>query len=288
MSEIHIFDLDSTLWETNSYVWVINKENPSKPIVKISQQEMELINTGIYKKDNILIDYNDKRYFISKDLHNKIQKKRRIPIDKLGLSFTEFTTKNKIDESDLKFITHNIIHLSHKSHSIILLTGRSNRSLHESLLNKLRLELKKLGIDIYKIYFINDATTYNRYVNETAENKTRILLEHLIGLKINDDRFIAIKQDPFETIHFYDDDLNNMNYANNIQAYLEDVTRNTTNDELFEMVIDRIRDKNLILKNHLVSNNLTNRFKTTEVKLVLPTKYPIKISESHIKKFNQF
>ena len=288
MSEIHIFDLDSTLWETNSFVWVINKENPSKPIVKISQQEMDLINAGIYKKDNIVIDYNDKRYYISKELHTKIQKKKRIPIEKLGLSFTEYTTKDKIDETDLKFITHNIIHLSHKSNSIILLTGRSNRSIHESMLNKLRLELKKLGVGIYKIYFINDTITYQKYKNETAENKTKILLEHLIGLKINDDRFIPIKQDPFETIHFYDDDLSNMNYANNIQAYFEDVIRNTTNEELFEMVIERIRDKNLILKNHLISNNLTNRFKTTEVKLVLPTKFPIKVTESYIKKFNQF
>jgi len=288
MSEIHIFDLDSTLWETNSFVWVINKENPSKPIIKISQKEMDLINSGFYKKDNIIIEYNDKRFFISKEIHNKIQKKRRIPIEKLGLSYIEYTTKDKISDTEMKFITHNIIHLSHKSHSIILLTGRSNRSLHEIMLNKLRIQLKKLGIDIYKIYFINDTITYQKYKNETAENKTRILLEHLIGLKINDDKFIPLKQDAFETIHFYDDELNNINYANNIQNYLEDVIRNTTNDELFEMVIDRIRDKKLILFNHMISNNLTNKFKTTEVKLDLPTKYPIKITENHIKKYNQF
>lgn len=287
MSEIHIFDLDSTLWETDSYVWVINKEKPSKPIIKINQKEMELINSGIYKKDNIKIEYNDKKYFISKDLFDKIQKIRKLPIEKIGLSFTEYTTKSEIDETDLKFITHNIIHLSHKSHKIILLTGRSNRSIHESLLNKLRIQLKKLGIEIFKIYFINDAVTYKRYKNETAENKTKIILEHLIGLKINDDRFIPIKQDPFDTIHFYDDDINNINYANNIQSYLEDVIRNTTNDELFEMVIERIRNKKPKLFNHMITNNLTNKFKTTEVKLALPTKFPIKI-ESHIKKFNQF
>jgi predicted alpha/beta-fold hydrolase len=53
------------------------------------------------------------------------------------------------------------------------------------------------------------------------------------------------------------------------------------------MVIERIRNKKPKLFNHMITNNLTNKFKTTEVKLALPTKFPIKI-ESHIKKFNQF
>ena len=39
---------------------------------------MNLIKNGIYKKDNILIDYNDKKWWIPKSMFDIINSKKKI------------------------------------------------------------------------------------------------------------------------------------------------------------------------------------------------------------------
>ena len=64
--ELAMFDLDNTLWYIKSDIWVIDKNNPSVPILKISPIEFALIRSGIYVKDDILIEYNGESFFISR------------------------------------------------------------------------------------------------------------------------------------------------------------------------------------------------------------------------------
>jgi FMN phosphatase YigB (HAD superfamily) len=54
MKEIHFFDLDGTLWNIDSKVWIVDKENPKLPLLKLDKSEFELIKNGVYKKDDII------------------------------------------------------------------------------------------------------------------------------------------------------------------------------------------------------------------------------------------
>ena len=76
--EIAFFDLDNTLWYIKSDVWVIDKNKPSIPILKISPVEFALIKSGIYVNDEIPIDYNNERFFISRDMMERIQRKNKL------------------------------------------------------------------------------------------------------------------------------------------------------------------------------------------------------------------
>jgi uncharacterized protein (DUF4213/DUF364 family) len=52
MKTANFFDIN-TLITINSKVWIIDKLKPNIPIVKISKSEFNLLNNGVYKKDNI-------------------------------------------------------------------------------------------------------------------------------------------------------------------------------------------------------------------------------------------
>ena len=60
---IHFFDLDRTLWSIDTRPWVINKNDPSKPIIRLSKEEALYILSGIYKNEEQMIEYNGKTYY---------------------------------------------------------------------------------------------------------------------------------------------------------------------------------------------------------------------------------
>jgi len=285
MDSIHFFDLDGTLWDIDSKVWIIDKEKPQIPLIKITPHELYLIQNGLYKKDNLLIDYNDQKYHISKDMLERINKKKRIlDLNRLGVSFIEFYSDDYINNNKVKFLLSNIKHLKDTNSLIGILTGRPNRDRHANLLNELRIQLKNFGLEIYKIYFVSDYL-HMRHNDMISLQKVDILLEHMIGLKIENNKFVPLLQDKFDKVYFYDDEIRNIQYANDIQTFFERTIRNS-DDETFKLALDRTKNNELKLINSLVTSNEINRFHTSEVILTEPKRYPIK--ESFVKNFQNF
>ena len=79
--EISFFDLDNTLWYIKNDIWIIDKNKPYEPILKISPIEFILIKSGIYAKDDILVEYNNESYFISQDMMERIMRKKKIRLN---------------------------------------------------------------------------------------------------------------------------------------------------------------------------------------------------------------
>ena len=114
--------------------------------------------------------------------------------------------------------------------------------------------------------------------------KANILLEHVVGFHIKEDRFVPLKQDRYDKVYFYDDEPNNIFVTNDIQQLLDEYLINTE-EEVYNRIVKTIKEKQPILYNNLITNNSLNRFKTTEVKLHEPIKYPIKLQENKILRF---
>lgn len=283
---IHFFDLDGTLWNIDSKVWILDKEEPHKPIIRLDKFETNKIVTGQYKKDNQKICYNGDEYYISHKIYDKIRKKKNLPIERLGISWIEFYDNTYINNTKSKFLFNNIKHLRGTDDLVCILTGRAHRDRHPKILNELRLKLQDIGIEIYKIYFVSDKF-YNKINDEVSLNKSHILIEHLVGLKIENGKFMPLKQDWFNNIYFYDDERTNIYYANDIQKLFDRVLKNT-DDDLFKMVINRLNNHNTVLNNNLITNNDINRFETTQIVLKSPTRYPIKMNDEYIKNFKKF
>lgn len=282
INEIHFFDLDHTLWETPYHIWVIDKKEPYKYILKLTPLEFSNIENGFYKHFNFEIKYNGKSFFISKDLYEKIQKIKKINIIDLGISFRELHEEEFINNNPMYINWQYINHLiNRKDIHIALLTGRYKQEKYEKLLNKLRIILKERGLEIFKIYFVGELKNSDSVI---ANNKAKIILEHLTGLKIEDQRFVEKLQDDYTDIHFYDDLWLNFNKMNNLNNLFYKTLENTkTNKVLYDRIVDRLKENDLNLINYLVSSNELNWFETYELKLQLPNLY-----ENKIYSFNNF
>jgi len=284
---IHFFDLDRTLWSIDTTVWIIDKNNPSKPLIKLSQEDTTYILAGIYKNEEQMIEYNGKSFWISEDMFDKIKKKRKnIELEDLGISFIE-----KIDPqffTNIKFFIENIRHLAGKEDiDIGILSARYSVDNDNEVLKVLKEKLDELGLEISKFYYTGDSFSVKN-TTQAPINKMKILLEHMVGFHLEDDHFIPIKQNFYPEVHFYDDENQNINVANDIQEFFEDYLKNT-DDEVFNRISKRIGEQKPKLYTHLITNNQLDRFKTDEVTLNKPIKFSIKLEESRImKRFNDF
>ncbi len=284
-----MFDLDNTLWYIKSDVWVIDKNKPSVPILKISPIEFTLIKSGIYVKNDILIEYNGERFFISTDMMERIQRKNRhIRLGNIGISYSEFFDDEILNKKEVQLLLNNVKHLIGKNVEIGVLTARSDRKKHANLLNKLRIKLKEYGLEIDKIYFVSESIRAIGYFDKVVYDKNKILLSHLIGLNIEDNHFVPIKKDVYNKIHFYDDVKSNILNINNLQDYFDFLVRNS-DGECIEFINNRFANNTLTLVNNLITNNELNPFETTIIKLTPPIKYPIKVIDNKLTvKFENF
>lgn len=283
---IHFFDLDNTLWELNLKAWIILKDKPGEPLMVLSKLELDNISNGVYKKEDNLIEYNGNQYWISDVILDKIKKKyKNIETKDLGLSFIEYTNSDYFKK--IKFFIDNIRHLiGSKNIEIGILSARYSVDNDKDILVVLRNELSKVGLSISKFYYISDS--FKKRNNDKINiDKMKILLEHISGFHIKDNYFLPIKQDFYNEIHFYDDEIQNINTIDNINLYLEEYMKNS-DDEVYHKIIDKIKNFKPVIYTHLITNNNLNRFKTTEIKIIEPIKYSIKVEEKLSLKFNDF
>jgi len=280
---IHFFDLDGTLWSIKTNAWIIDTRKPGVPILKLRDSELKLILAGVYINEEIYIEYNGETYWIGKKLLDRIKKfKPNIKEEYLGLSFYEKLDPKFYD--NLKIYKENIRHLVEgEKCDIGILSARYSDEKDTLLLTTLKKELEDIGLDIDKFYYVND---YYKPMNDTqtSTKKANVLIEHLVGFHIQDDKFVPLKQDRYEKVYFYDDEPSNIDVANNIQEFLDGYLENSE-DEVYNRIIKVIKEKKTTLYTNLITNNSLNRFKTTEIILHEPIKYPIKIQESKILKF---
>lgn len=285
MKENHFFDLDGTLVDVKHFIWVIDKEKPNEPLIKLTPLDFSLIKYNFYKNDDILIEYDGQQFFISEQLFYNIQKKKKLPIERIGFSFVEFKNKEHINSDNFDFLYSNIEHLIGTKKYISFLTARSNRYKHGDFLNKLRFILDNLNLKLYKIYFVGRKhEIYHR--SYLSFRKSLILLEHLIGLKIKNNQFIKEKQDKFDEIYFYDDNDMNFEYVNNLQGIFEKIFNNTDN-ELKDIILGRINE-NPILYNNFITSNEINKFFTNQINLHYPTKFSVFENNKYLLNFNGF
>lgn len=287
--EIAFFDLDNTLWYIKSDIWIIDKDKPNIPILKISPIEFSLIKSGVYVKDDNLIEYNNNKFFISKDILERLQRKvKNLKLSKLGISYSEFFDDDILNKKDVKLLLNNIKHLIDTNTEIGVITARSDRKKHANLLNKLRVKLKEYGLEIDKIYFVSETIKDIDNQDKVVYNKNKILLEHLVGLNIDNDHFVPIKKDAYDKVYFYDDVKSNIMNSNNLQEYFDLLVRNSE-DECVEYINNRFNSHTLLLINNLITNNEFNPFETKIIKLLPPVKFPLSVSNNKLTvKFENF
>lgn len=263
----HFFDID-TILVANSKVWVVDKRNPNVPIMKISQSDFNLIKSGIYKSQNSRIDFGGKSYYITSDMMDTLKikcKNQKSDISNLGFSMQEFMNRELIENIDYKINVDNIQHIKNTDDHIYIICSSNTKKNYEYMIKKMEDGLKENGLEIENYYFISE-TFYNRDEDKITHDKVRLLLQHLVGLKTDGNRFTNEEISKYSEVYYYDDDISSINLAINSNSIMQVLISNSDQD-IKSKIKEILKSEDNIINVNLVTPNKFNRFKSTKVNI---------------------
>ncbi len=242
----YFFDINSLI-TTNSKVWIVDKLKPKEPIMKIPKSEFNLIKKGVYRKDEINLNISGKTYWLSKELMDAIKvrcKNKDLNVSNLSFSLQEFMNKDIIDNNDFTIHLENIRQVKNNKGDIYIICSKNTKNNYENIISKLEEKLGELGLTVKSYYYISE-TFYNRDEDDINNLKVKLLIQHLVGFKTDDDKFSHTEITRYDTICFYDDEERVIELAKNGNNVLEYLISNSE-----DMVKDRIKE---IIKNNTIT-----------------------------------
>lgn len=281
MVKAHFFDID-TLLEVKGEAWIVDKDNPSVPILKISSSDFNLIENGIYRKQNNKIEFNGKTFWLPTELFNKIKIKAKIfkaNFGNLAISLQEFYNKGIIDEMNIKLNLDVISKLKNTQDDIYIICSKQTKRNYQTPIEKLEVELKKIGLKIKDFYFINE-NLYRIDNDEVRFKKMRLILQHLMGYKTDGLKFIDEELTQYSKISYYDNEVDTLKISEDINNLLE-LTLTNTQEGLKNVIKEILIDEKPQLLVNKINTNHVNQIETK--KIILSLSHTIKKFES----FNQ-
>ena len=260
----HFFDIE-TILVMDSKVWIVDKFSPKVPIIKISKSDFNLIKNGIYKSQNNSIYFGGSTYWIPEELMNTIKikcKNLKINITNLMFSMQEYMNPDVIETLDYDINIENLAHLKNTIDDIYFICSKNTKNNYDKIIKKIEKKLEKIGLFVKKYYFISD-TFYNRDQDEVAHKKVRLLIQHLIGMKTEGDKFIEEELQKYDEVEFYEDDENTISLSIDCNKLLQLIIDNSES-EIKSKIKDLLKSETILYVNQ-VSPNKVKRFSKTKV-----------------------
>lgn len=263
----HFIDLDIIL-KTESKPWIVSKENPNIPILKMEPSDFKVFQSGIYKNQNNKIEFNGKTFWLSNDFMNKVKlsaKKYRADISNLAISLQEYLNPQLIEnikfEVDLS-IFNSIINTDD---DIYIICSKNTKRNYDKQIQKLESDLKDKGLKIKEFYYISE-TFMNRDEDNISHLKVKLILQHLIGLKTEGDKIINEEITDYIKITYYDDSKPAIELAKRINQVLESLLLKTEKEVKLK-VKDKIQNVENVLVVKEYTHNKSKKFNETIVEL---------------------
>ena len=260
----HFFDIN-TLITIDSEVWIVSKTNPNDAIAKLSLSDFNLIKKGVFKKNNEYLKLGNKKYYLPTDTINDIKvryKKMNIDITSLSFSMQEFINPEVIENLNSKIWKEHFIDLKNTNDDIYIICPENSKEIYEKLIKKLEENLFEIGISVKNFYFFNE-NLYTKDSNKLYNNKIKLLIQHLIGLKTEVDRFTDEEIEKYGIIYYYDDDQKSIDLGRTSNDILKFLTDNSE-ESIKPMIKDVVKTHPILILNKSTFNKV-NRFIKYEV-----------------------
>jgi hypothetical protein len=263
----HFIELDIVL-KTESKPWIVDKLNPNTPIIKMDISEFNLFKSGIYKSQGNKISFNGKVFWLSNEFMNKLKvkgKKYKVDISNLGISMQEFLNPEIIENIKFDIDLSLFRPIINTNDDIYIICSKNTKSNFEKQISKLEEKLEEIGLKVKKYYFISE-TFYNKDDDEISYLKSKLLLQHLLGLKTDGDKLSNEEIENYNQITFYDDNLKSIQMCRDVNIILENLLVKTEK-EIKLIVRDKIKNDDNFLLIKEFTHNKANRFKEYNVQL---------------------
>lgn len=265
----HFFDIN-TMIELESEVWLVSKRNPNLPILKLSQSDFNLIKKGVFRKTGQLHNINNVDYFLPINISDNLKikcKKMNVNITDLSFSMQEFMNPEVIKNLNYKIWIENFINLKNSNDDIYVICSKNTKKNYNSLIEKLEKSLFDLGIKVKTFYYISE-TFYNRDEDKIAHTKVKLLLQHIIGLKTDDNKISNKEITQYDEVFFYDDERTSINLCKQSNSILKFLYENSEK-EIKDKVDSIIKEKSLYLFINETTYNKVNPFMTSKIEVKL-------------------
>lgn len=275
----HFINIDILL-KTESKAWIVSKDNPNIPILKIDPWEFKVFQSGIYRNKNNRIDFNGKVFWLSTEFMNKLKvsaKRNKADISNLGISMQEFLNKELIDNIPFNLNMDIFKPIINTNDDIYIICSKNTKNNYEKAVSKLEDELKELGLVVKNFYYTSD-TFFDKDDDYTAYLKVKLLTQHLIGLKTDGDKFSNEEIKDYSHVIFYDSDKTSISLSKSINDVIEKLTMKT-DDQTKLLVKEKIRSVENVLIVKEFTHNLSKKFNET----IIPVEY-----SNVIKSFENF
>ena len=267
MNSAHFIDLDIVL-RTESKPWIVSKENPHIPILKIDPADFKTFQSGIYRNQNNKIEFNGKTFWFSNDYINKVKlaaKKYKADLSNLAISLQEYLNPQLIENIPFKIDLSVFNSIINTNDDIYIICSKNNKRNYEKQIQKLEEDLKEKGLKIKNFYYISE-TFMNRNEDDIAHLKVKLILQHLIGLKTEVDKIVNEEITDYTKITFYDDSKSAIELSKRINHVLESLLMKTEKDVKLK-VKDKIKNVDNILVVKEYTHNKSKKFLETIVEL---------------------
>lgn len=265
----HFFDIN-TMIEIESEVWLVSKRNPNLPVLKLSQSDFNLIKKGVFRKTGQLHNINNTDYFLPINISDNLKikcKKLNINITDLSFSMQEFMNPEIIKNLNHKIWIENFIKLKNSNDDIYVICSKNTKKNYEFLIKKLEESLYDLGVKVKSFYYISE-TFYNRDEDKIAHTKVKLLLQHIIGLRTDENKITNEEITQYNEVFFYDDERTSINLCNQSNSILKFLYDNSEK-EIKDKIDSILKEKSLYLFINETTYNKVNPFITSKIEIKL-------------------
>jgi hypothetical protein len=278
---LHILDLDQTTVKVDVEPWIIKKTEPNVPIIRLRPGQRKLIESGTFRGDDHLISYCGREYWLSDSMYKELEKKTKKDVDlgDYGVSYAEFIDPELVAEqaNKIKICRENLEHLFNTKDDVIIVSERSDLELHSDLIQSVRNSLAEFNITIQNVYMLSN-NNLRTYTEDVCLKKLTLVIEKLVGFKIEGEKFTNVPVEQYNKVHVYDDDRKTFDEMKTIQETLNKIYFNS-DDDMKGIVMNKILSFKPFVKMHHITGNEFNKFNIEKVILERP---------SRIHKFNYF
>jgi len=261
----HIIDTD-ILMTLPAKAWVIDKDNPNIPIMKLDRHQLSIISSGLYRKQNNRIDFDGRTYFLPDDmmdtLIHKCKKSNSDPT-KLALSIQEFLNPELMALLEPTFDLTILNHIRNTPDHIYLICSSNTKESTGPHIETLVEKIKDYGLNVTDIYYLTESWK-KKDDDKVAYNKIRLAVQHLTGLKASGDGLSDTEINTYRQVELYDTSTLVIETGKKVNDILFHMTE-MSEKNMIPIIKQKVRARDLILSLNRWTGNRMNKIEKTLV-----------------------